>query len=465
MKFKIEKLGPIYKGEIELSNLTVLCGKNNTGKTYVTNSLYSFFKNWKELIDWELPGSIEMLMHKKGIVSIDLDEEVIQKVNLKTTAKNLSERLSDYFACSADLFSEVAFDISFVVNEDWIKLEYQSHIESPSGDILLTIKKPKDSKIAEIAWLDSDSNFPAFILHDHIKKSLVQACLRTTFPEPFIASAERTGASIFRNELNFNKNQLIGLIAEMENNGNKKINPFDIVRSFKRTYAESVENNVDFISYRIETLAKRGQSSFIKENLSLLSKFQEIAGGIYKYHKDMGIYFQPNSAKHIKLGLGEASSAVRSLMIIWFWLNYVAKPNSLLMIDEPELNLHPANQRRFAIFIAALVNAGVKVFMTTHSDYIIRELNTLVMLSCDKPHVDEVRKKFKYSEDDHIRPEQIFVYNTTEQLFETESTSRRKKLGTIEKWDVEDNLGIKIQSFDDEIREMNKVQDALRYGI
>lgn len=465
MKFKIKNLGPIYEGEVELSDLTVLCGKNNTGKTYVTNSLYSFFKNWEDLIDWELPVSIEQLMHKKGIVSIDLDEEVVQKINLKTTAKNLSDELSDYFACSSDLFDKVSFDIQFSINDDWIKSEYQSRIGSPSGEALLTIKKPKDSKTAEIAWLDSDSNFPAFILHDHIKKSLVQACFKKTFPEVFIASAERTGAAIFRNELNFNKNQLVGLIAEMENNGNKKINPFDIARSFKRTYAESVENNVDFISYRIETLAKRGQSDFIKANLPLLSKFQEIAGGTYRYHKDTGVYFQPNGAKSIKLGLGEASSAVRSLMMIWFWLNYVAKPNSLLMIDEPELNLHPANQRRFAIFVAALVNSGVKVFMTTHSDYIIRELNTLVMLNCDQPHINKVRKIFKYNEDDYIQPGKIAVYNTTEKLFSVEDASRRKKMGTIEKWDVVDNLGIKIQSFDEEIRTMNKIQDALRYGV
>ncbi|MFU0421770.1 AAA family ATPase, partial [Acinetobacter baumannii] len=321
------------------------------------------------------------------------------------------------------------------------------------------------SKIAEIAWLDSDSAPPLFLLDEYIKKNLFEACFKTTFPEVFIASAERTGASIFRNELNFNKNQLVSLLAEMEKNGNKKFNPFDIARSFKRTYAQSVEHNVDFISYRIENLVKKGQSEFIKKNAYLLAKFQEIAGGVYKYHKDTGVYFQPNGARGVKLGLGEASSAVRSLMIIWFWLNHVAKPNSLLMIDEPELNLHPENQRKLAKFVAALVSAGVRVFMTTHSDYIIRELNTLVMLSCDKPHIQKVRDKFNYDDNDFIKPENIAVYNTTEDLFEVEGSSRRKKMGTIERWDVVEHVGIKIQSFDKEIREMNKVQDALRYGI
>jgi predicted ATPase len=34
MKFQIEKLGIINKAEIELGDLTIVCGKNNTGKYY-----------------------------------------------------------------------------------------------------------------------------------------------------------------------------------------------------------------------------------------------------------------------------------------------------------------------------------------------------------------------------------------------------------------------------------------------
>ncbi|MFU0429284.1 ATP-binding protein, partial [Acinetobacter baumannii] len=77
----------------------------------------------------------------------------------------------------------------------------------------------------------------------------------------------------------------------------------------------------------------------------------------------------------------------------------------------------------------------------------------------------QVRDKFNYDDNDFIKPENIAVYNTTEDLFEVEGSSRRKKMGTIERWDVVEHVGIKIQSFDKEIREMNKVQDALRYGI
>lgn len=467
MKFKFKNLGPIHQGELELADLTVLCGKNNTGKTYITNAVYSFFHNWLDLMHWDLPDQVEFDLKNKGIATIDLQKEIILNLDKirKKAMGSLAKNLAGYFACSSELFKNVEFGLDFDVVSSWIEKELSAKINSPSGDTFLTIKKSENSQVAEIAWLETESNPPIFLLEEIIKNHLFQACLKPTFPDVFIASAERTGSAIFRNELNFNKNQLVSLLADLEKNGNKKINPFDIARSFKRTYAQSVEHNVDFISYRIEPLTKRGQSEFIKNNPQLLVKLQEIAGGTYKFHKDTGIYFQPSAVKGIKLGLGEASSAVRSLMIIWFWLNHVARKDSLLMIDEPELNLHPENQRKLAIFVAALVHAGIKVFMTTHSDYIIRELNTLIMLSCDKPHIAQVREQFKYTENDYIKSEQIAVYNTTEALFNVEGSTRRKTLGTIERWDVVEHFGIKIKSFDDEIRHMNKVQDALLYGI
>ena len=39
MKISIENLGVLRKAEFELGELTLICGKNNTGKTYATYAL------------------------------------------------------------------------------------------------------------------------------------------------------------------------------------------------------------------------------------------------------------------------------------------------------------------------------------------------------------------------------------------------------------------------------------------
>ena len=71
------------------------------------------------------------------------------------------------------------------------------------------------------------------------------------------------------------------------------------------------------------------------------------------------------------------------MLDIGFYLRHMAMPGDLLMIDEPELNLHPENQLRIARLFSQLVNIGIKIFVTTHSDYIIKELNTLIVLNQD----------------------------------------------------------------------------------
>jgi predicted ATPase len=62
----------------------------------------------------------------------------------------------------------------------------------------------------------------------------------------------------------------------------------------------------------------------------------------------------------------------------------LAQEGDFIIIDEPELNLHPDNQRKIARWLVRVVNAGFKVMITTHSDYIIREFNNLIMLQTAK---------------------------------------------------------------------------------
>ena len=47
MKFGIKNLGPIKEANIELGDLTIICGKNNCGKTYLTYTLYAFLHEIK----------------------------------------------------------------------------------------------------------------------------------------------------------------------------------------------------------------------------------------------------------------------------------------------------------------------------------------------------------------------------------------------------------------------------------
>ena len=157
---------------------------------------------------------------------------------------------------------------------------------------------------------------------------------------------------------------------------------------------------------------------------------------------------------------------MRSLLIVWYWLKHVAREGEMLVLDEPELNLHPANQRRLARFIAALINHGVKVFLTTHSDYIVKELNTLIMLNQPSERMQGILERLQdYGADDKLDPASVALYMAREENLLRPGGKRKVRAMTLVRADISPTLGIEAQSFDETIDEMNAVQEAIYYGL
>ncbi len=48
-----------------------------------------------------------------------------------------------------------------------------------------------------------------------------------------------------------------------------------------------------------------------------------------------------------------------------------AKPGDILVIENPEVHLHPAGQTRMGQFLASVASAGVQVIVETHSDHVL----------------------------------------------------------------------------------------------
>ncbi|MCI5164267.1 MAG: ATP-binding protein, partial [Candidatus Electrothrix sp. AX5] len=298
---------------------------------------------------------------------------------------------------------------------------------------------------------------PQEVIKKVIGDALKEIIFGQVFPNPFIASAERTGAAIFRKDLNFARNRLLEEMTKTD----QSVNPVDLLFKTYQDYALPVKDNVDF-TRQIETLAKK--SSFIDEqHQDVLENFSDIIGGKYQVTKNDELYYIPKG-KRVKLTMDESSSAVRSLLDIGFYLKHMAQPGDLLMVDEPELNLHPENQRRVARLFARLINLGIKVFITTHSDYFIKELNTLIMLNHDKQHVKNIAEREGYCRAELISSDQIKVYIAEESMVKLDGGKRRTRCQTLVPADIDSELGIQARSFDTTIESINRIQEEIVWG-
>ena len=118
--------------------------------------------------------------------------------------------------------------------------------------------------------------------------------------------------------------------------------------------------------------------------------------------------------------LVEASSMVSELAPVVLYLRHIVHPGDVLIVEEPESHLHPGMQAAFTRQLAAMVRAGVRVMLTTHSDYVLEELANLVRMS----ELPESQQAGLEGAAFALKPEEVGVW-----LFEP----RKRPKGTVVK--------------------------------
>ena len=262
----------------------------------------------------------------------------------------------------------------------------------------------------------------------------------------FLIPAERNGLHLFFRELSTKRTALLHH-ASREN-----IDIMELLRDVIRSrYAIPIASYIDWLNELTDRVGLKSEG--FRLHADRLKR--NIAGGAYKVDARTGrIAFKPyeyrsGGRKTSAMGLHMTSSTVKSLFGLWFYLEHQARTGSILMIDEPELNIHPENQRKIARLLAKLVNAGLRVTISTHSDYIVRELNSLIMLNRDKS--GKLRRKYRYNEDEVLTPDQVGAYLFDEHL--------------IAPFEITPDDGIYATTFNDVIDEMNERSNDIYYSL
>lgn len=463
MKFEFKKIGLIDDAIIDLADLTILCGENNTGKTYVTYALYGFLRSWRDILYVELEEKIGEILKESTNSQIDLIPLFTGQINkyLGRIAKRYEKGLPRVFASSPGLLSEAVVKVSVPSEIDFQGPAYHRSIkDSTGGKTLATLRKAEDSSILEMLIGDQSLAQSRFGLIDFVADAIADIVFSAYFPDVFITSAERTGAAMFLRELDFGRTRLIEALGQQDK---KEIrNPFELFEKMQAGYALPVQDNVDFVR-QIEDIDKQ-ISPLVQGHPKVLTEFEAVIGGTYKVVKGKGLYYQPKGTGKPRLSMSESSSSVRALLLISFYLRCRAKLGDLLMIDEPELNLHPVNQRAFARLIAYLVNCGVRVFMTTHSDYIIKELNTLIMLNAQTEHSKSVQQKYGYGDEERIDPVKVKLFMTCSVTKKRDGKGKRAKFNSLREAKIHPDQGIEVETFDTTIDTMNAIQTEILFG-
>ena len=257
--------------------------------------------------------------------------------------------------------------------------------------------------------------------------------------------AERNGLHLFYKELSNRRTALLHHASK------KNINIQELLKDvIESRYATPIADYIDWLNKLSDNKKNTGNFHSIATKI-----LKEITQGRYRVSSlSNDIFFHPYQKKRdgkpiVEMGLHMAASTVKSMFGLWFFLEYQAKKGDILMIDEPELNMHPTNQRIIARILAHLVNQGIYVIVSTHSDYFIREINSLIMLS-DKD-ATPLLKEHQYQKEEVLTPEQVGAY-----LFDNQ---------TIEPFTITKEDGVHATTLDDVIKDHNQTNDDIYYSL
>lgn len=461
MKISLENLGVLKKAEFELGDLTIICGNNNTGKTYATYALFGFLFDWRDNLDVRVSGRQIATLLNDGVARIDVRSFIDKSTDtLLRGCQNYSQQLPRIFASKSVHFKNAKFRVE--VDSQRVPMAanraFERKIRSNKGEVFSLTKAEGETDLV-VSLLASTENIelPGSMIKDVISSAINDVIFGSFFPRPFIVSAERTGAAIFSKELNFARNRLLEEMSRTD----KDIDPMKLLFKTYQDYPLPVKINVDF-TRQLGAVAK--EDSFLSnEHPQVLDDFVDIIGGQYVVGSNDTVYFKPAGARR-RLAMDESSSAVRSLLAVGFYLRHVAKRGDLLMVDEPELNLHPENQRRIARLFARLMSLGVRVFVTTHSDYIVKEFNTLIMLSQDRPGLKRIAEREGYRPDEPVSADKVKVYIAERAPMKLKNRARVVEYQTLTPAPIDQGMGIEARSFDETINKMNEIQEAIVWG-
>lgn len=407
MKIRVQNLGKIREAEVDLSKKLILfTGQNNTGKTYLTYAIYGVMTQCDKFL--RTPSEAEfaekLLDGERDIqgTQLRLPFDVVMDTFFYNY-DNVSDVLSNTFNNKIDNAK-----IELMGNYDLYN--FQSAGISTGGIAMESFEGKK-----YIVFYSKDLS--KFYLGDIIE--LIEMLIEYNFSiiysdRCFIFPTERNAINLFSKELALNKNNALERIVK---------NPEaleDIKRKINR-YPKPVQDALK-IAEDLANLSKRtSKYAYLADELEA-----SIMGGKVGIDSYGGMVFTPNDSQ-TSLENHMTSSLVKSLSSLAFYLRHQAEVGDYILIDEPELNLHPDNQRKVARFMARLVNEGFHVIASTHSDYIIKELNLLTMLGNPTEEAAALRKDINYNDNEMLTPDDISVLffqqgkDTPEQLTITET--------------------------------------------
>lgn len=420
-RVRVKNFGPIAEASFELRPLTVFVGPSNTGKSYLAGLLYALHRAFgptlvygrvgplfaRRRVLWPDSGTFqEELRQAANAWLADCNEAVVADTYAipDEIARHIDQILAESPLFNRHLASEIAR--CFGVDDPRSLRRHGSRSAAPALEVsvphgaqgyarfatVLDLAS-EEAKVeiraeplrlsgtqfrrlrAEATVVPHEEDWEAEVDPDAVIRYLTQAALRRAF-EPvlrhnaYYLPADRTGVMHSHHVVVSTLLQRASLAG---------IRRFDQVPMLSGVMADFLDVLVTQIS---QLEGRRSPSTTVPDVAAALE--QDVLEGRVVVNAGEVQYpafsYRPIGWRD-DIPLMRASSMVSELAPVILYLRYIVRPGDLLIIEEPESHLHPAKQAAFARGLVSIVNSGVRVVMTTHSEWFLEQIGNLVRAS------------------------------------------------------------------------------------
>lgn len=377
MDIEISNFGTIASAKVNISGLTVIAGENDTGKSTIGKIFFSLVK--------AISRYEEDLKEDKEAKILELAEKVYfslrKKIDFSTHEKLRYEfhprRLSDHLRLYSDaaIYDRVNILGALLESGDISKDSYNEYI-SLLNDVR-TVFLENDDKYTTISKAIKRAFYSEFKgdIYPKGKLSPVKCSLSINDGESALLNIEwlKDGVSKFNfwDNLGFDDATFVDSPAIMQ---------FHHLVSVAKTLFDANNSGALFtVPLHVKDLAAKLKDSVYFHNID--SGYSDVSFNLKRTYQG-NLFFDSESSEFLldrgsyKISASNVASGIKSIGIFDLLVQSGhCRKNSLLILDEPEVNLHPKWQIEYAKNICDLVSNGATIIVTTHSPYMVEALN------------------------------------------------------------------------------------------
>ena len=397
VEIAVKNFGPIVEANIDLRPLTVFVGPSNTGKTYFATLVYALhgaFNNLSgpDLLSHSEPAKIKSLLSEL-LTDPALPKEEMQDMHRKLSMLERLFKMSDMPQRVHERFLTFIKDTNFF--KDALQNELKNCFDSSSISELNRLTGERRNEMTMLLKI-GEKNQECWNIKIKVSESEIDLDLDSSTNGDLVLIPKNQ--AVYINLPVFGGNSEITIVGLEDSRYYLPAARSGIMQSH-RIIASSLVKHA--------TPSRGGRSSEVPTVSGVMADFMEriILYEEGKYSNDEmkhltealetevlegQIRLKPSASGYPdfhylpkgtnqEIHLSQTSSMVSELAPLVLFLQSGIKSGDTLIIDEPEAHLHPGAQADIAVILARLVRAGVKVIVTTHSDWLLQEIGNLVL--------------------------------------------------------------------------------------